>query len=167
MRTYLSLLLVFIGLCTTANAEANYPFSAGLYLSAKTGYNMSYSPVDRKNIFIFNGMPDFGLSFYFPSSLNNNIGITTDLGLTTYAYKVKGLGNDISFNLKYSYITFSPAYYFRGLMAGFNFGLPVSADYGAKIETNKLNILAEVKAGAIIPLISDESGRVNVIISVG
>ncbi len=161
------ILIVFIALSLETKTQGNYPFSAGPYLSAKTGYNANYSPLDRKSVFAFNGLPDFGLSFYFPASNDSHLGFITDIGMTTYAYKVRGLNEGISFDMSYSYFTISPAFYYGGIIAGFNFGLPVSANYGAKIETGKLNLLAEVKAGAVIPFISDESGRVNLLITAG
>jgi hypothetical protein len=166
MKTVL-LIFVLIAFSIEAKPQGNYPFSAGPYLSAKTGYNANYSPLDRKSLLTFNGIPDFGFSFYFPAGQDNKLGLITDIGLTTYAYRVRGINEGLTFDMRYSYFTISPSFYFSGIVAGFNLGLPVSADYGSKIETSKLNLLAEVKAGGIIPIISDENGRVNVIITVG
>jgi hypothetical protein len=164
-KLFVIALLLF--LFYSSKAQLNYPLSAGPFLSAKAGYNTSYSPWERKNLFAFNGLPDFGFSFYIPASEEYKLGWMFDLAISTYAYQVKGMNNDTKFTMKYSYFTLCPGFYYSGIYAGINIGLPVFADYGVKLETNKLNILSEVRFGGIIPIIEDETGRVNIIFHAG
>ncbi|OGU11652.1 MAG: hypothetical protein A2X61_07215 [Ignavibacteria bacterium GWB2_35_12] len=163
------ILIVLFSICLlqSSKAQLNYPLSAGPFLSAKAGYNTSYSPWERKNLFAFNGLPDFGFSFYIPASDEFKLGLLADLSLSTYAYQVKGMSSDTKFTLKYSYFTLCPGFHYSGIYAGLNLGLPVFADYGVKLETSKLNILAEVRLGGIIPIIEDETGRVNILFHCG
>ncbi|MBI5326098.1 MAG: hypothetical protein HZB41_12640 [Ignavibacteriae bacterium] len=163
------IIIIIFSVCFlySSKAQLNYPLSAGPYLSAKTGYNTSYSPWERKNLFAFNGLPDFGFSFYIPASEEYKLGWMFDLGLSTYAYRIKGVSNDNKFTLKYSYFTLCPGFHYSGLYAGLNIGIPVFADYGVNLETSKLNLLSEVRIGAIIPVIEDETGRVNILMHFG
>ena len=162
-----ALILFLVIMFYNSNAQYNYPLSAGPFLSAKTGYNTSYSPWERKNLLGFNGLPDFGFSFYIPASDEFKLGWMFDFALSTYSYRVKGINDEKKFSLKYSYFALCPGFHYSGIYAGINLGLPVFADYGVKLESDKLNILAEVRVGGIIPVIEDETGRVNILFHCG
>lgn len=139
----------------------------GPFISAKAGINGGNVANGRKNAVAFNGLPDFGVTMFIPLSEENELGFCTDLALTTYAYTMRGLQFSNEFTMKYSYITLSPSFYFSSFLIGFNFGFPVAADYGAKLDASKLSMMVEFRLGMSLPLISDEDGRLNIIATAG
>lgn len=151
---------------TTINAQeqvAGTQFSIGPFLSVKAGVNGGNAPMGRQNAVHFNGLPDFGASGIIFLDNDRELGLGADLSYLTLSYRIEGYDVKKNFNLKYSYIALSPFFYFRGFSFGFNFGLPVNADFDADINTSILNPIVEVRLGALIPVMQDEDGSLNII----
>ena len=173
---------------TTDNqSKNNFPISVGPYLTLKAGVNTT--TVDgMQNAVNFNGMPDLGVTAYIPFSEKSPIGGFLDLGLCTHSFGLKlisektgGFG-DITWKNYYQYFNISPNLYLGGFTLGFNFGFPISAkfkDYEIdnpnissleqylgenEADSENLNTLIEVTIGGMIPVLADETGRLNIII---
>jgi len=100
-------------------------------------------------------------------SSENDIGLTADLGLLNYAYKIKGINVGKEYTMRYSYIALGTSFYFSGFTFGFNFGVPIAASFGNTIPTSSLGFMTEFKVGGLIPLKIDESGSLNLLINAG
>lgn len=143
-------------------------FRVGPYLQLKAGVNGGNIPDGRKNAIAFNGIPDFGATCYVPLSLDSDLAATFDLGLSTYSFSFKDVHKGDVYQQKYSYINLAMNFHLYYTMMGFNFGLPVSADMeGREIKTDNLEIMAEFRLGAIIPLMQDEDGSLNIMVYAG
>ena len=99
--------------------------------------------------------------------MENDLGMFFDLGLSNYAYFIEGVNVDREYTLTYRYITLSPRFYFNIFTFGFGIGYPIAADFGEEINTDHLEVMAELRLGAFIPLMSDESGNLNLNIEAG
>ena len=148
-------------------AHSDYDFSIGPYLSAKGGINGVNTPSGRKNGVAINTVPDFGITGYYPLSRTSNLGISLDIGYSTYSYLIKVSSLDKEFTHTYSYITLSPNFAFEFLLIGFNFGFPVKANYGPEIDIDKLDAISEFRIAVNIPLLKDETGSLNIFIQAG
>ncbi|MGA2298136.1 MAG: hypothetical protein ABSG15_11365 [FCB group bacterium] len=164
MKKLIFLIAYFLFIITQSYSQENYPLGMGLFLSLKSGVNGVASPAGRKNKIAFNGLPDFGITSYVPVGVETKLAFTFDLAYSTYAYSV--ISNDYQnrFTLRYSYLAFSPNIHFDGVIFGFNFGYPIAASYGATIDRKNLSLLAECRLGGIIPVYTDEKGRLNIVV---
>ena len=142
-------------------------FSIGPFFSLKAGLNGGNVMDGRKNAVSFNGIPDLGASLFVPLSESSDLGLEAEMAYTTYSYMIKGVNVDKDYTLKYHYLTLNPNFYFNWLIIGFNFGLPLSADFGESISTDILEIMIEFKLGAMFPLMTDESGSLNLNLQAG
>ena len=169
MKKIIITLAVIISVCgNMAAQDANYPTSIGPFLTIKSGLNGTMAPDGRRNTIAFNGLPDFGGTLYIPVHAEKKLGIVLELAYSTYAYQLKSTRTDDKYTMKYSYLTFSPNFYVNSIMLGFNFGYPVTADFsGANIKSSKLNFMAELRLAGMIPIIVDETGRLNAYIYAG
>lgn len=168
------LLILLIILFSSNNNYANETgtYSVGPFFSLKGGINGTNTPDGRKNGIAFNGIPDFGLSLKYNMGKEANLGLIFSPGYSTYSYQIKNSrseqeGGGIIYDHKYSYFTFGLDFAFENLITGFNFGIPLSADMEGEINTDHLQTLAEFRIGAGVPLIDDESGRLDLIIYAG
>lgn len=137
-------------------------FELGLFFGFKGGVNGNYIPEGRKNAFGFNAVPDFGARAMFPLEESAKLSMSFDLSYSTYMYGVKNYYNNDFYTHKYGYIAFSPMFHFYEAFVGFNFGIPVNADFGEKIKTDYINTLAEFRMGAEFTVLGDAEGKVNV-----
>ncbi len=152
-----------------SNAQEYRSFSAGPYLGFKAGVNGGNVMDGRKNAFSFVKIPDFGVNSLILLSQENDLGVGLGLGYSSYGYKIKGINVGKEYNLTYSYLNFSSEFYFQGITMGFNFGYPIAADYGAKIDVSKIAIMSEFKIGYIYPIMydEDEGSSLNIYINAG
>ncbi len=167
MKKVIFLLIISYCLTSYLQAEPKRDFSVGPYLSLKAGVNAGNTMDGRKNGIAFTGIPDFGAQMYYPLSVESDLGFFCDLGLSNYAYFIEGVNVGKDYTLTYRYISISPRFYFNIFTFGFAFGVPVAADFGEEINTDHLGVLAELRLAAFIPLMSDESGSLNLNIEAG
>lgn len=145
----------------------NYPLSLGPYLAFKAGINGGNIPMGRKNDYKINYLPDFGISSYIPLSETTSLGLVLNLGYSTYCYNIIRYKDDTTFSFRYSYLAFSSNVHFLGFILGLKFGVPISADFGPKIEISKLNTLLEVNLAWMYNLYATERGDLNIYIEGG
>jgi len=167
MKKVLFIIIASLLTSSLLKAEQQRDLSMGPYLSLKAGVNAGNTMDGRKNGIAFTGIPDFGVQFYYPLSIDNDLGIFCDLGLSNYAYNIEGVNVGKDYTLTYRYITIAPRFYFNIFSFGFAYGMPIAADFGEEIDTDILESLAEIRLAAFIPLMSDESGSLNLNIEVG
>lgn len=170
MRKIILSALIFVMSYGLVPAKDIYPMSAGLSFSWKAGVSAVNPTKGRKNGVAFNKLPDFGGAFYLPMSTTSNLAFCMDLGLANYSYLMKD-GHDnstLEYQVNHSYFALSPSFYFEGFTTGFLFGIPLASDYdGSEIKTANQNIIAEIKIGYSVPLMNDETGRLNFFIQGG
>jgi hypothetical protein len=150
-----------------AQAQMFKNLSIGPYFAFKAGVNVGNVQDGRKNGLALTGVPDFGVSSKVILSDTRDLGITFDLGYSSYAYKIKNADNSDSYTMKYGYINLNPNLYFSGLLLGLNFGIPVNANYGPSISTSKIGFMTEFRLGGIVPLYSDNESSLNFIVNAG
>lgn len=167
MKKVIFILLATLQITSIMFAQQQRDLSIGPYLSLKAGVNAGNTMDGRKNGIAFTGIPDFGAQLYYPLSYDSDLGIFCDLGLSNYAYFIEGVNVGKDYTLTYRYITLSPRFYFNIFTLGFAFGVPIAADFGEDIDTDILETLAEIRLAAFIPLMSDESGSLNLNIEAG
>lgn len=162
-KTIVVLLFAMIMVVSKVFCQEITSLSIGPSLSFKAGVNAAEVMEGRKNALGFAGIPDFGVSGLMMLSPSADLGVTADLGLSNYAYKIKGVDVAKEYTMRYSYIALGTAFYFSGFTFGFNFGVPVAANYGNTIKTSTIGFMTEFKVGGMIPLKLDESGSLNLI----
>jgi hypothetical protein len=167
MKKLTLIIIISFFVSTALHSEQRRDFSLGPYLSLKAGVNAGNTMDGRKNGIAFTGIPDFGAQMYYPLSVESDLGIFCDLGLSNYAYYIEGVNVGRDYTLTYRYLTLSPRFYFNVFTFGFAVGMPLAADFGEEIDTDILEVLAEIRLAAFIPLMSDESGSLNLNIEVG
>ena len=146
------------------------PIGIGPYLAFKMGINGNENPLGRKNGLSFNGIPDFGISTKIPINENGKLGVGFDLGYSTYSYLIKQTPEDgtLEYKHSYSYLTFGTNFCFDFVRLGFNFGIPMAADFGAEIDVARIaSPLIEVRVGVAYPVLEDETGTLNVVFYAG
>ncbi len=150
-----------------AQEELHY-FSAGPYFALKAGVNGGMAPQGRRNLVAFNGVPDFGVSCFYPVSEESDLAFIFDLGYSYYAYDIKSVESGKVYNNRFGYISFATTLHYNGILAGFNFGLPANANFGEKIGTDKLNFMAELRVGYMYPLMLNiDDGSLNLYMLAG
>lgn len=167
--------LMLFMVVSTLCAQRNYPVSVGPFLTLKAGVNAASIPTGRKTGVALSGLPDFGVTGYLPLGEKSNIGILADIGYSTYAYGQRNVFGDIEsdlYKVQMSYLTLAPSFYLSGFYIGFDFGLPLSNSVvidGKSISgsTDNMSTLVELHIGGMIPVMSDKSGRLNLIIRGG
>lgn len=169
MKGFITIVLfAALSFIAIAQEESDFHyFSAGPFFALKGGSNGGYTPEGRNNAAIFNGLPDFGFTLFYPLGEESDLGLTMDLAYTTYAYKVEGVDVNYDADCKYSYISFAPNMHYNGFIAGLNFGLPVDNSFGDKLSSDKLNFMVEIRLGYFYPLLNDEVGSLNLFLQAG
>ena len=160
----------FNSLQLQAEEEKYYPPALGPIIGHKGGVNGFTNPEGRKNGIAINNIPDVGASLYIPLDFVYNIGMYVDLtfNTNTFLMRYNYSQNDYSNNdrMQFSYISLSPVFNHAGFTIGFNFGIPVAADWkGINIPTSKLNNIVEIRAGYSYPLYFDDVGRLNLFVN--
>ncbi len=155
-------------LVAQAQEEDDFHYlSAGPFFALKGGVNGGYIPEGRKNAALFNGLPDFGITLFYPLGEETDLGLMMDLAYTTYAYQIEGVEVNYNADCKYSFISFAPNMHYNGFIAGFNFGFPIDNSFGDKLKSDKLNFMVEIRLGYVYPLLNDEDGSLNVFMQAG
>ncbi len=163
LRTVTAILLCLASGFTALSAEV-FPLSVGPFISAKFGINGNDTPYGRKNGLAFCNLPDLGVNFWMPLSSASNLGISLDAAFSSYAYKIKRVADSREFTHRYKYITINPQFTFSGFNLGLSLGVPVSGEYnGVEIKKSALATVSEVTVGGAVPVFSDESGRMCII----
>ena len=166
MRIFI-LVFTFIIISSSIYAQPLRDFSIGPYFALKAGINGGLVMDGRRNGISFNGIPDFGAQFFIPASAESDLGFTIDLGYSTYSYIIEGVNVDKKYTMKYHYVTLNPNFYFHWFMIGMNFGFPASANFGESIGTDILEMMVEFKLSGMFPLMTDESGSLNLNLQAG
>lgn len=174
---------------TLASGTDGYTFLVGSYLVAKGSVKTEVAEGFKTGP-LFGA--DMGITTLFPFGKGSNFGAGFDLGHATYGYIVKPENEDSAtdFNTvqeRYNYINFAPFVYVAGFTLGINVGFPNYA-YGRYIEGRTVNLLTdssgialrpglevtkflstllEVRLGGMIPLITTETGRLNLNLQAG
>ncbi len=166
MKVLLAFLIIIMIGSQSLQSQDLKELGIGPSLLYKAGVSVVNTPKGRKNGVAFNKIPDFGMSFYLPLSETSELGIATEVGYSTYSYKLKSAHNTTEYEFNHSYITFNPNFYFNGFLLGASFGVPMNSKFGDGIEVNTKtqNIVAEVKIGGMFPIFQDESGELNIVI---
>jgi hypothetical protein len=154
----------------TTNETENFPMSVGPFLTGKAGVNTSDVPQGTKNGFTINGMPDLGITAYFPFAKNGKFGATLDLAYSNLAYDLKEYGNESNKStLTYSYFTIAPNVHIFGFLLGLGINIPldmkVDQNYATAIEKEFLGTVIDFRLGGMVPLFENETGRLNLIIN--
>jgi hypothetical protein len=170
------LLFAAAAIFCTANglAQNTFPMSIGPFIAPKVCVNTADIPQGFKTGMSFNGIPDFGATFYVPFSPTSTIGATADVGYSTYSILTKPESNandDNTFIEKVNYFSIAPNINFSGFMLGFNIGIPmgysvsnVSGSINPATTTDNLATIVDIRIGGMIPLMNDATGRLNFIV---
>lgn len=168
MKKFILASLIIYILASAAHAQENFSKSVGIYAGMKAGINGVEPPEGRKSALSFNGLPDFGITSYLPVSSSAQLAAIVDLGYSSYSFITKNAWGDLpdmEFVHNFSYLTLSPKFYFHSFMFGFKFGVPLAADIeGADVDTDQIDMMAEVVLGGMFPLYYDETGRFDIYI---
>ncbi len=167
---YLKILTLILFFCLQINlfsADNDIFLETGPYLSLKAGVNGVDTPSGRRNGFTINSLPDFGMTVQSSLSAESDLKLSFSLGYSTYSYNIIRHIDDEAFKHSYSYLTFAPEFIFGYFSFGFNFGLPMAADFDREIDTETLNMLAEFRIGGHYPLFEDETGALHIFLKAG
>lgn len=161
MKILVNILIFFISIAF-AYSQANYPISVGLELGMKTGISVIQTPIGRQNAIEISSLPDIGIVGYYPISENAPLGILAKLDFNNYSYGMKDFGTGQVYKQSMSYISFNPSIFFKGIIFGFGFGLPISANYdGNEIDVANINALYDLRFGYSFDIFYDESARLS------
>lgn len=152
-----------------AGAQEYRSFCVGPYLGFKAGLNGGNVMDGRKNAMNIARVPEFGVNSLLILSNEYDLGACFGLGYADYSYKIKGYAVGREYKCNYSYINLSTELYFQGITMGFAFGYPLAADFGSKIDADKLGFMSEFKIGYIYPVMLDleEGASLNLYINAG
>jgi hypothetical protein len=143
----------------------------GVFTGFKEGISGVSTPSGRKNGFAFTGVPDFGIKGEHIIIPAVPLIIGADLGYSNYSFYIKeSKASDTEikeYKHKFSYISLAPYLRFDIISLGFAFGVPIAAEYGPDLDVSKLNIMAEIRAGATFKLYEDNSGKLNIYFEAG
>ncbi len=177
MRKFVYGLLFIVISAYSTYAQNIYPLALGPFITLKGGVNAGTIPTGTKTDFAFNGIPDFGATLYIPFSDSSNIGAAVDLGYSTYAIRSKPNDNatdNNTFDYKYNYLSLSPTLSANVFTLGFNFGIPLAAsannlsgNQSRNLTLDSVGILIELRIGAMIPLVSSPTGRLDLLVQGG
>ena len=151
--------LLFILIAAVSVHAQNFQLGAGPAFSMKGSVSYPTTPEGRQNGFALAKLPAFGISSYIPVSTKNKLGIVAGINYETYSYMINEFEGD-DFQNNHTYLTINPNFCFNWFLFGFNFGIPLSADYeGNEIKTGKMNTSIELIAGGHFNIYDDETGR--------
>jgi hypothetical protein len=168
--------LPFLVLLAAQNMfAANYPIGIGPFLMLKAGTNAASIPEGYKTGVVLNGLPDFGVSAYFPVSKTSAVGAVVDLGYSTYAFgerRVIGDEEGDLYKYQFSYLTLSPSLYLSSFLIGLDVGIPMSGalitdDDDFEVNTDNIATMLEVHIGGMIPVVENRDGRLNILLRGG
>lgn len=172
MKRSLIILAIFVLAAEAVPAQQINSFiepsvKIGPRIGIKGGVNAIGTPSGRRNGLLISNIPDIGLNAYIPLSSDSPLGAIIGMSYSTYSYKIIRHEDDYEYDHRYSYLLVSPNIAFDFLRAGFNFGIPMSAEYGEDIDTDALNLMVEFEIGAEFELWGDETGSFNAFIGAG
>ncbi len=155
--------LIFVFNVIILVSQSNYPPSIGLELGMKTSISVIQTPIGRQNAIELASLPDIGIVGYYPISESSPLGVGVKIDLNNYSYGMKDFGTAQVYKQSISYISFNPNIYFNGIIFGFGFGMPVSADYdGNSIDVGNINALYDLRFGYSYDIFYDESARLSI-----
>ncbi len=176
MKRLLSLLPLLVLLAVQGVFAANnYPMGIGPSLMLKAGVNAASIPEGYKTGVALSGIPDFGVSAYFPVSKSSAIGAVVDLGYSTYSYGERRVISDKEGDLykyQFSYFTLSPSLYLSSFIIGLDLGVPLSASLitdnnDRELDSDNLATMVEIHIGGMIPVMENKDGRLNILLRGG
>ena len=147
-------------------------FSFGPFMSLKSGANGGAFQDGRKSSLTFNGIPDFGFTLYMPTSQTGPLGVSFDLGYSSYSYNIQNTetlnpNNGTTYTSKFSYLALSPYFHISYFQLGFCFGVPISGSSINDIKPKDMNPLAEFRIRGEYTVISDAEASMNVFLVAG
>lgn len=164
-------ILTFFFLQLNASSQEIFPMSLGLFITGKGCVNTTDPPQGIKNDFQMSPLPDIGVAFYYPFSNDRNFGLTADLSYLTTAFKYKLYNNSsVNWRNEFHYFNIGIGTYLSGFFLSLNLGIPLSGKgsySGSSVydfETKDLSTVIQLRLGGAIPLMSDEVGRLNLLI---
>ncbi len=175
MNKILVFFLLAIIFYQKVQSQNTHPIGLGLVTSAKANLNLNV-PESNQTVLTFNLIPDFGATLYVP--ISQTLASTFDVGYSSYYICNKrnnGANDDNTFMSRYSYFSIAPSINYGYLLLGLNIGIPLSWSFhntsntisfsssqGEDMVTN-----VEIRIGGTIPVIQDDFGRLNMIVSAG
>lgn len=165
MKKIIFTILVIIFLMGELKSQEILPMAIGPYISFAGGVNANDVPKGRKNGFTFSNLPDFGLNYYLPFTKTANLGLSLDLSYSTYPYQMKNYYTSTPYDFYFHYFEINPSVFFSGFTFGFNVSIPMMGEIDNGVDfTDDLNTTYGLHLGGVIPIFSNETGRVNFII---
>ncbi len=153
------ILLVFLN--SISFSQESKTLMIGPFISESAGLNIVVPPDGRKNGLAISSVPNFGITLTSPVSKSIDFSFCLDMAYSNQAHQIKDASNGEKYTHQISYLSISPYLNFEGLLFGFNFGFPQSANNGSKIDANIIKTQSEVKFGGNFNIFTDESGSVN------
>jgi len=135
--------------------------SIGPYFGFKAGVNGQNVQLGRKNGVSLYPVPDFGVSSFLSLNEDYSLGISLDLGYSTYSYTLIDSRFNDKYNFHFAYLTLNPIFYFIYYGIGFTIGYPLNADFGESIPTENLSFIAEFNISFTYPILFDEDIAMN------
>ncbi len=170
-RFFAFFISIFFCLQLNVSSQEIFPMSLGLLLTGKGCVNTVDPPQGIKNDFQVSPLPDIGISFYYPFSNDRNFGLIADLSYLTTAFKYKLYNNSsVNWRDEFHYFNIGVGTYLSGFFLSLNLGIPLSGkgyNFGPSIkdfDTKDLSTVLQLRLGGAIPLMSDEVGRLNLLI---
>jgi len=168
MKKLIAAIATFLLSLSALCAQGSPSFvNVGPYFDFKAGINGGNVQSGRKNGVGFYPIPDFGFRGFLPLKSDYSLGLSCDLGYSSYSYALIDVRNDKKYDFNYGYITLNPCFFISYAGFGFNFGYPLHADFGESISTDKINILAEFQLMGYYPIMYDEEVEMSVFAKLG
>ncbi|MGC9077573.1 MAG: hypothetical protein ACP5I9_02315 [Candidatus Kapaibacteriota bacterium] len=143
----------------------------GVYITGKGCVNTVDPPQGVKNDFQLSKMPDLGLKFSYRFEGTSNTKIFGEISYLSAYMKYK-LYNNSSVNWvnEFHYINFGVGFEFSNFLISMNLGLPssgkwsTSLGYSNELAKEDMNTMLQLRVGAIIPIVKDNTGDLNFLI---
>ncbi|MCX6153357.1 MAG: hypothetical protein NT007_04270 [Candidatus Kapabacteria bacterium] len=167
MKLLIISILLSIQIAKAQDALQEPLFSIGPNLSLVAGVNGNAVPDGRKNGLSFSSMPDFGISIFRKFGSTDRLGMSLDINYSSYPFLMTDMNGATPYNVRFNYLTFSPRFYWLYFSIGFEYGIPMAATYGPKIDKTILKNCFTPVIAASYPLMNDEIGVLTVFVRAG
>ncbi|NLO19676.1 MAG: hypothetical protein GX121_07365 [Ignavibacteria bacterium] len=165
MRLFLAIIIAAFSISSLAFSSEFDRLFLGPSLGVKAGLNGAPSLEGRKNGMAFCGIPEIGMNALYWLSDSSDLAINFDISYSSYAFEQKSWAGNLSFPQRYSYLKLGADFYFSQFLAGFGVGFPLNGDIeGNKIDKSILNTIAEIRLAGWFPVMSDETGTLNIFV---
>lgn len=155
------IILILFTFTTIVFSQENKSIMIGPFISESAGINIVVPPDGRKNGLAISKVPNFGITIIAPVSKSVDFSAGLDMAYSNQSFQIKNANTGEKYDHQISFISISPYLNFEGMLLGFNFGFPQSANNGSNIDISKIKNLSELKFGGNFNLFEDASGSVN------